>query len=129
MKLWVWVTAAVLSTGMAMADPVHGVWQTGKDDNGNYGHIQISGCGGSICGKLVKSFNSAGAPVSTEIIGRNIVWDMQPEGGGAYGGGKVWAPDRDKTYNSKMKLTGNKLAVSGCVLGICRDGGTWTRVN
>ena len=27
-----------------------------------------------------------------------------------------------------MTLSGNKLAVRGCVFGICRDGGTWTRV-
>jgi uncharacterized protein (DUF2147 family) len=26
-------------------------------------------------------------------------------------------------------LNGDTLAVRGCVLGICRDGGTWTRVN
>jgi uncharacterized protein (DUF2147 family) len=53
---------------------------------------------------------------------------MVAEGAGAYSGGKIWSPDRDKTYNGKMQLTGNGLAVSGCVLGICRDGGTWTRV-
>jgi uncharacterized protein (DUF2147 family) len=28
-----------------------------------------------------------------------------------------------------MQLNGNTLSVRGCVLGICRDGGTWTRVN
>ena len=54
---------------------------------------------------------------------------MEAQGSGAYSGGKVYSPDRDKTYNSKMQLSGNKLAVSGCVLGICRDGGTWTRLN
>ena len=54
---------------------------------------------------------------------------MAAKGGGAYGGGKVWAPDRDKTYNSKMQLSGDSLAVSGCVLGgiICRAS-DWTRV-
>jgi uncharacterized protein (DUF2147 family) len=47
---------------------------------------------------------------------------------GVYDDGKVWSPDRDKTYSSDMTLSGNSLAVRGCVLGICRDGGTWTRV-
>ena len=47
---------------------------------------------------------------------------------GLYDDGQVWSPDRDKTYNSDMTLTGDKLAVRGCVMGICRDGGTWTRV-
>jgi uncharacterized protein (DUF2147 family) len=54
---------------------------------------------------------------------------MVPKGDGIYGDGKVWSPDRDKTYNSKMRLKGDGLAVEGCVVGICRDGGTWTRVN
>ena len=48
-------------------------------------------------------------------------------GGGSYKG-KVWSPDRDKTYNSRLELTGDTLKVSGCVLGICRDGGSWSRL-
>ncbi|MEL7184660.1 MAG: DUF2147 domain-containing protein, partial [Pseudomonadota bacterium] len=67
---------------------------------------------------------------NTSIVGRQIIWDMQPQGGGAYGGGRIWAPDQDKTYRSKMSLNGNRLKVEGCVLGgaICR-GQTWSRVN
>ena len=56
-------------------------------------------------------------------------WDMVALGDGAYGKGKVWSPDRDKTYSSKLQLNGNSLSVQGCVFGICRDGGTWSRVN
>jgi hypothetical protein len=41
--------------------------------------------------------------------------------------GQVWSPDRDKTYNSRLQLIGDTLAVSGCVFGICRDGGAWIR--
>ncbi|MCR9114486.1 MAG: DUF2147 domain-containing protein, partial [Rhodobacteraceae bacterium] len=42
--------------------------------------------------------------------------------------GKVYSPDRGKTYKSKLVLNGKTLKVSGCVLGICRDGGTWQKV-
>ena len=54
---------------------------------------------------------------------------MVPSGGGTYSGGSVWAPDRDKTYRGKMQLSGDDLAVSGCVLGglICRAS-DWRRV-
>lgn len=120
---------AIASAGMALAEPVHGTWQTAADDNGNYGHIKVTDCSGKVCGTLVKSFDSSGAPLESANTGRKIIWDMVAKGGGAYAGGKVYSPDRDKTYNSKMQLNGNKLAVSGCVLGICRDGGTWTRIN
>ncbi|MEP4194164.1 MAG: DUF2147 domain-containing protein [Aliishimia sp.] len=119
---------AVFAAGAAWADPIEGLWKTPTDDNGNYGHIQVSPCGAKICGTLVKSFQGDGKTLNSPNNGKKIIWDMEAQGSGAYGGGKVWAPDRDKTYKSKMKLSGNKLAVSGCILGICRDGGTWTRV-
>lgn len=118
----------VLSAGAALADPVEGMWRTKADDNGNSGLIQITPCGDAFCGKLVKAFDSAGKEWASPNVGKKIVWDMKPEGDGAYGDGKVWSPDRDKTYDAKMQLNGNKLSVSGCVLMICRDGGTWTRV-
>lgn len=127
------IAAAVFGLTMAgtafAADPAVGTWQTAKDDNGNYGHINVTECGSAICGTLVKSFDGGGAPLESENTGRKIIWNMKADGGGQYSGGKVYAPDRDKTYNSKMTLSGNALKIKGCVLGICRDGGAWTRVN
>jgi uncharacterized protein (DUF2147 family) len=111
----------------ALADPVEGVWQTQPDDNGNFALVTIAACGTEICGTLGKGYDSAGQPIASPNIGRQMIWGMSPKGGGAYGGGKIWAPDRDKTYNSKMALSGDRLKVEGCVLGICR-GQTWRRV-
>lgn len=115
-------------TAPAFADPVEGIWKTEKDDNGNFGHIKVSACGTKICGILVKSFDRSGASLASDNIGRKIIWGMAPQGDGYYSGGKVWAPDRDKTYSSKMTMTGNNLAIKGCVIGICRSGGVWKRV-
>ena len=123
------VATVALGVGTAQADPVHGMWQTVKDDNGNYGHIDVKDCGSAICGTLVKSFDSSGAAFKSENQGRKIIWNMKSDGGGAYSGGTVSSPDRDKTYSSKMTLKGNNLNIKGCVLVICRDGGTWKRVN
>lgn len=123
------VTMSGALAGAALADPVLGTWQTVKDDNGNYGHISVAACGAAICGTLVKSFDSAGKAFKSANQGRKIIWDMRAEGGGAYSGGKVYSPDRDKTYSAKMTLAGSNLKIKGCVLGICRDGGTWKRVN
>jgi uncharacterized protein (DUF2147 family) len=129
MKLVLFAALAGLAGGAALADPIEGTWKTRPDDNGNFGHVQIAPCGPAFCGTLVTAFDAAGAAISSPNVGRQVVWDMTAEGGGAYGGGKVYAPDRDKTYAGKMKLAGDRLSVSGCVLGICRDGGTWTRVD
>jgi uncharacterized protein (DUF2147 family) len=118
---------ALLAT-VAAADPVEGVWMTKPDDNGNTGHIQIKPCGAAFCGTLIKSFDSAGKETESPNLGKRIVWDMVAYGDGFYDDGKVWSPDRDKTYNAEMQLQGNGLTVSGCVMGICREGGTWSRV-
>ena len=128
MKMFPYAAALLFAATVAFADPVEGFWQTKKDDNGNFGHIEVKPCGPAFCGTLIKSFDSAGAPQDSPNIGRKIVWDMVGYADGLYDDGKVYAPDRDKTYNADMTLTGDKLAVRGCVLGICRDGGTWSRV-
>ena len=118
---------AVLGTS-AFADPVEGLWQTKKDDNGNFGHVEIKPCGPAFCGVLVKAFDGAGKEIASDNIGRKIVWDMVPYADGLYDDGKIYSPDRDKEYNGDMTLAGNNLSVRGCVLGICRDGGTWKRL-
>lgn len=120
--------AGFLMLGAAQAEPLLGTWQTANDDNGNYGHIVVAPCGDALCGTLVKSFNSAGAEIPSDYTGSNIISQTLPRGEGEYRG-KVFSPDRGKTYNSKLLLTGEILSVSGCVFGICRDGGTWTKLD
>lgn len=129
MRYFSLTAAAVLWAGAALADPVEGLWKTLPDDNGNYGYVEIKPCADRFCGALVKAFDSAGQDRASDNIGKNIVWDMMASGGGSYTDGKVWAPDRDKTYSSTMQLNGDVLAVSGCILGglICRAQ-DWTRV-
>lgn len=122
------VALAVGLGGAVFADPVHGDWRTTADDNGNSGIIRVAACGDKICGTLVKALDGSGSEMASPNVGKRIIWDMEAQGGGSYGKGKVWSPDRDKTYNSKMQLSGDTLAISGCILVVCRDGGTWTRV-
>ena len=126
-KIMMTTVAAIVFAGAALADPLEGLWQTAADDNGNFGHIQVAPCGAALCGTLVKSFDAGGNEIASDFTGRNIISETVARGGGEYRG-KVYAPDRDKTYNSRLQLSGSSLSVSGCVLGICRDGGTWTRV-
>ena len=119
---------AVAHAGPAFAaDPVVGMFKTQPDDNGNFGHVQIYECDNAICGVIRKAFDASGTPVESENIGKRMIWDMQSQGDGTYSGGKIWAPDRNKTYKSKMELSGSTLSVSGCVLIVCRAQ-TWTRV-
>ena len=128
MKVFAMATGMALVAGSAWADPVEGVWQTRKDDNGNFGHVEIAPCGPAFCGVLVRAFDGAGKQIESPNVGKRIVWDMVAYPDGLYDDGKIWSPDRDKTYNGDMTLAGDRLSVRGCVLGICRDGGTWQRV-
>ncbi len=120
------IALTVLMSAQAFADPIHGNWRTATDDNGNSGIIKMAPCGAQICGTLVESFDSTGASVTSEHLGTRIITEMVNRGDGHYKG-KIYSPDRDKTYTSKLVLSGNSLKVSGCVFGICRDGGTWKR--
>ncbi len=130
MKSLMLAAAAVLlgvSAGAVLADPVTGLWKTEPGDTGGYLHVNVAPCGAEICGTIQAAFDASGkASAEYENLGKRMIWSMKPKGNGAYGGGKIWAPDRDKTYNSKMQLSGNHLKVEGCVLGICR-GQVWTR--
>ena len=126
-RLLAGAVALVLCAGAAAADPLEGIWQTAKDDNGNFGFVQVQPCGAQLCGTLVRSFDSTNAEIDSPNIGRQIISETVAKGDGTYAG-KVYSPDRDKTYTSKLVLSGDQLAVSGCVLGICRNGGTWVRI-
>ncbi|MEM6388000.1 MAG: DUF2147 domain-containing protein [Pseudomonadota bacterium] len=119
--------AAATLAAPAMADPVLGMYQTQPGDEGNYAHVQIYECDANICGVIRKAFNSAGQQIESDTVGKRMIWGMEAQGSGKYGKGKIWAPDRDKTYSSKMELAGSTLKVSGCVLGICR-GQSWSKV-
>ena len=128
MKRFALIAATCLLASAATADPVSGTWKTQPGDDGAYGHVTVAPCGPAICGTIAKAFNASGQEIASDNIGKQMIWDMKAKGIGAYGGGKIWAPDREKTYKSKMSLSGNTLKVEGCVLVICRDQ-TWTRVN
>ncbi len=122
--------ATLASTAFA-ADPVDGLWKTQPGDTGGYLHVSIAPCGSAICGTIDSAFSADGNQnLEYENLGKQIIWDMVSEGGGSYGDGKIWDPERDKTYVSKMTLDSqNQLTVKGCVAGglVCR-GQTWTRV-
>lgn len=125
-----WILGAVLAVagaGAALADPVEGMWKTQVDD-GAYAHVKMAPCGSAFCGKIVKTFNNTGEYKSPNL-GKTLVIDMKPEGGGNYAG-KVWRPSNDKIYIGKISLSGNKMKLSGCVAGglICSKQ-TWSRIN
>ncbi|SLN19739.1 DUF2147 domain-containing protein [Ruegeria meonggei] len=124
------IAAVLMSATTVAADPVDGLWKTGTGDDGGYLHVSIAPCGSAICGTIDSAFNSAGdQELNYEHDGKQMIWDMVPDGSGGYSGGQIWDPEADKNYKSKMQLNGNTLVVKGCVAGglICK-GQDWTRI-
>jgi uncharacterized protein (DUF2147 family) len=120
---------SLFAASPAIADPIEGLWRTAPDDHGDIGFIRVSNCGATYCGILEKAESAEGKAIQPDTLGRKIVWNLKAGKAGHYEG-RIYAPDRDKEYMSRLELSGNRISVNGCVLGglICRDGGQWTRV-
>ncbi len=123
------ILLVIMASGPALADPIEGLWRTAPDDHGDIGYIRMAQCGQYYCGTLERAENAQGQPIQPDTIGRKIVWNLSEAKRGKYEG-RIYAPDRDKEYMSRVELSGNRISVNGCVLGglICRNGGHWTRV-
>lgn len=127
-KLVIAALSLLIASPAVAADPVVGLFKTQPGDTGRYAHVEIYQCDANICGVIRKAFDEKGSEIASDTVGKRMIWDMTAKGGGSYSGGKIWAPDRDKVYKSKMQLSGDTLSVSGCVAIICRSQ-TWNRVN
>jgi uncharacterized protein (DUF2147 family) len=128
MKKFLMIVASLFafSTAVSAQDAALGVWQTEVDD-GAYAHITMSQCGNAVCGVISRTFNADGEYQSANI-GKTLVIDMVPQGGGAYAG-SVWRPSNDKIYIGKMDVDGNALRLRGCIAGglLCSSQ-NWQRV-
>ena len=126
MKKFALAAAFGLLATAASADPIEGLWQT-QPDEGAFAHVQISACGNAYCGSITRTFKD-GAEFQSPNIGKQIVIDMVPQGGGAYAG-KVWRPANNKIYTGKAQVSGGAMKLSGCVAGglICSKQ-NWSRV-
>ena len=119
-----------LAPAGAAEDPIIGTWQTTPGEEGGFLHVEMAPCGARFCGTIVKAVNAAGE-VGRDYahLGKLMIRDMRADGDGRYSGGQIWAPDEDKTYGLRLRLTEAGLAVRGCVFGFCRDAGVWVRVD
>ena len=125
-KLAIALIFAASGAGAQTGDPVLGIWKTEVDD-GAFAHIDMHMCGAAICGTIARTFNADGE-YQSENLGKDIVRNMAPQGGGKYKG-KVWRPSNDKIYLGRLELDGDRLKMKGCVAGglICASQ-TWSRV-
>jgi uncharacterized protein (DUF2147 family) len=133
------VTAVVaLSATSSLAD-VSGVWETVEGKS----HVEIKQCDGDkFCGQIIwlkEPNDKAGAPKkdinnsnvdlrSREIIGINLLKQLEKTGDNEWDDGYIYNPEDGETYSSEMSLrSADVLEVKGCVLFLCKTQ-VWKRL-
>lgn len=109
------------------AEEATGLWRTESTAEGHL-EVRIAPCGtGALCGTIERARDTSGQAQPYPHTGRQMISGMEPAGPGAWRGGRIWDPRNDRTFNSRMSVSGDRLNVAGCILGICQQQ-TWTRV-
>ena len=137
------VAAALIVTGFAgsaLADP-RGVWLTKSGKS----HVKIARCEKNrreLCGHIVwlrRPLGDDGKPRKDvhnddkslrkrPLIGIQVIFDMENEGGGEWDDGEIYNAEDGDTYSAEMEVIDkDTLEVSGCVFIICKSQ-TWKRV-
>ncbi len=103
-KLATLAVIAFAAPAAASADPT-GVWI----DHTGRGAVEISRCGGGLCGRVVwlKSAGHAGA------CGMQILGNVRPTASGAWDHGWILDPDANRRYDVEITPMGNRLKVVG----------------
>ena len=125
------IITLAISTPLAAATAVEGVWKTEPNEEGGYLEVTMGPCPantGKTCGVITAAHNGQEINPDYEHLGKLMVKDMESDDGNSFSGGTIWDPEKDKTYKSNMQLKGGVLDVEGCIAFFC-DGQDWTRVN
>ncbi len=107
---------------------IDGVYKTESGETGGYLLVQVGDCADKVCGTIVDVVSGEGVSAKDHAwLNKRIIWGMNAKGDNKWSGGKIWAPDQDKTYSSKMQLNGTELKVSGCVAAVLCRSQVWTK--
>jgi uncharacterized protein (DUF2147 family) len=99
--------AALAAAGSANAgSEPNGIWI----DHTGRGGVEISECGGKLCGRLVWLKDSS----NKKECGTQIIGNAKPVGKDTWDGGWIYDPEKGEKYSVELKLIGSdKLRVVG----------------
>lgn len=114
------ILALGTSTAYAAPDPT-GIWI----DHTGRGAVEITQCGGNLCGRVVWLQDAANG----EACGQQILGDVKPVGSGVWDRGWIFDPDRGEKFDVEIKpLSNGKLKVTGYAgVKFLSETMTWTR--
>ncbi len=118
-------------------DTILGKWLT---ENGK-SLVDVYHCGDAYCGKIVwlkeplkdgkekvDDKNPDESKRSAKIVGLEILKGLQFKGPNKWGGGKIYDPDKGKTYKCKAWMEGENLKFRGFIgFSLLGRTTTWTR--
>ncbi|CUH69644.1 hypothetical protein TL5118_03613 [Thalassovita autumnalis] len=111
---------------LVAADPLMGLWLTPADGKGQVAHVKVRACGQGYCGKIVEVRAKAGNAIDHKNLGKDLFWDMRPQGDGAYAG-VGWVPLLNLKIRGEAQVSGDRLTFSGCSKVMCRKQ-VWKRL-
>jgi len=110
-KLAAMATVLIFAATSASAGDPGGIWQSEKDEDGDWIDLAIEPCGDAFCGKVAHVYGG-----NPKFVGLTIIEGMTRTDDNSWSDGRIFAVDEDKWYDSNMELLSpNLLKISGCV--------------
>jgi uncharacterized protein (DUF2147 family) len=113
------VAVAAGTAAQAVEGPL-GIWY----DHTGRGAVEITDCGGLLCGKVVWVLD----PKNAKGCGMQILGNVKPMGDGTFDEGWIYDPDKDAKFDVELVPQGDKLKVVGYAgVKFLSQTFTWTR--
>ncbi len=110
-KLALMTTVMAIAATTAIAGDPGGIWQSEKDDDGDWIDLAIEPCGDALCGKVANVYGG-----NPKFVGLTVIEGMTKIDDNSWGDGRIFAVDEDTWYHSQMELlTPDQLKISGCI--------------
>lgn len=111
MKTLALAAALAIVVQPALAGDPTGVWQSQKDEDGDWIDLAIVPCGEKLCGQIAEVYGG-----NPDNKGLTIIEGMTRVGTTAWSEGRIYAVNEDTWYDSRMELVSpDRLRVSGCI--------------
>jgi uncharacterized protein (DUF2147 family) len=116
-----WLVLILRAGGAVAGTSPIGTWV----DHSGEGAVEISDCGGKLCGRVVWLKNSA----NLETCNLQVIGNAKPSSGGKWDGGWIYDPESKRQYDVEITPMGSeKLKVFGYAgVRLFGETMTWTR--
>jgi uncharacterized protein (DUF2147 family) len=111
----------VSASASAHADDIHGLWQRGD----GVARVNVVPCGTSLCMINTWIHNSTAG----EKVGDKLIVKVSSSSDN-WVKGTAFDPQRDRSYAIEMKVAGDHMSTTGCIVGgmLCKTV-EWTRMH